>query len=366
MSEIKNFDMSLKKAFQEIAFTIIKSASKERALVSPVSAIEKMKNLQSKLQSFIIETDLVNDTINSIAKADLLIEELTSVLKPKSQTAILLTNEEIVLITEATSRAKRIVENLTVHLTTETSQTEDAKLRETIDQLDAIQEARTQIENRKSKEAALVKKINELSDIVSNLEEKAKSKMEIIDEFYSKTKADLDTKLIGINEQLGTLTAATMAKDYAEFADIEKAIADEYRKYSLWAMFGVAAVVAFTIWQSAKGEFTITESLIRLSFILIISAPAIYLSRESAKHRNQENQHRQTNLDLRAITPYIASLSKTEQSQLKTQIALRLFGARNNSTSHKEEIPINVNDLLLKLLDKVDLSGKPEKETKTE
>lgn len=214
------------------------------------------------------------------------------------------------------------------------------------------------------KEVDLSTKFAQFENTLEELNSQVSERIGKLDSLIVGTESELDEKKAGIDAQLGTLTAATMAKDYAEFADIEKGIADEYRRYSLWAMFGVAAVVAFTIWQSAKGEFTITESLIRLSFILIISAPAIYLSRESAKHRNQENQHRQTNLDLRAITPYIASLSKTEQSQLKTQIALRLFGARNNSPSHKEEIPINVNDLLLKLLDKVDLSGKPEKATK--
>lgn len=215
-----------------------------------------------------------------------------------------------------------------------------------------------------NKDAEFNRRVAELNATLDSLESAVKGKLTQVDKLYTETEKDLDLKKTAIDNQLGTLTSATMAKDYAEFADIEKGIANEYRKYSLWAMFGVAIVVAFTLWQTAKGEFTIPEAVLRLSFILIISAPAVYLTRESAKHRAQENAHRQTNLDLRAITPYIASLSPTEQSQIKTQIALRLFGSRNQPVSESNQTPININDLVLKLLDKVDLSPKSDHEKK--
>lgn len=217
--------------------------------------------------------------------------------------------------------------------------------------------------NKKDEE--LNNKILKLIEKVESLESNTKEIFDQVNTLYDDTLKFTEEKKTEINDQVGALTAATMAKDYAEFAVIEQKIADKYRKYSLLAMFGVAAVTAITLYEANNGYFTITESIIRLSFLLIISAPAAYLTRESAKHRTQENAHRQNNLDLRAITPYIASLSPAEQSQIKTQVALRLFGARNGQAPQNDGIPINANDLLLKLLDKVDLSNKTDQPKKS-
>jgi hypothetical protein len=211
-----------------------------------------------------------------------------------------------------------------------------------------------------TKEADFNRRMAELSATLETLESTAKAKLDTVDKLYIDTGRELTAKQISIDSQLGTITAATMAKDYAQFADAEKNTADTLRKFSYGAM-SAAFVVALLLVCLTKGDLTLTESIIRLSLVLLASAPAAYLTRESAKHRRQENSHRQTSLDLIAITPYISSLSPTEQSQIKTQVALRLFGARNGQVSPSEGIPINTNDLLLKLLDKVDLSSKKDK-----
>lgn len=67
---------------------------------------------------------------------------------------------------------------------------------------------------------------------------------------------------------------------------------------------------------------------------------------------------------LNAVIGSHTSLSPEEQPQIKTQAALRLFGARNGKTNANEGIPINTNDLLLKLLDKVEFAKKPDSEKK--
>lgn len=215
--------------------------------------------------------------------------------------------------------------------------------------------------NQLIEEEILDQRLAKLSATVESLESDVKTRIDKIDELYNQTDIDLKNRLASVNDQMGTITAGTMAKDYGKFSSLEKKIADKYRNFSLLAMFGVAIFVSFSLWQVATQALTFSESIIRLSFILLISAPAAYLARESAKHRAQENQYRQTQLDLRAITPYIASLPPDEQSQLKTQIALRLFGAKGGSASVNEGTPLNANDLLLKLLDKVDLSAKASK-----
>lgn len=219
-----------------------------------------------------------------------------------------------------------------------------------------------EIEQRQlTKEAELNQRIANLTATLESMEKDVTSKLQAVEKLYEDTDNDLKSKLTSVNNQIGTITAGTMARDFGRFATVEKKIADEYRKYSLWAMFGLAVFVILSLWQVAIDELSISESIIRLSFILIISDPAAYLTRESAKHRAQENAHRQTQLDLRAITPYIASLTPTEQSQIKTQIALRLFGARNGPVNQNDGIPINTNDLVMKTLEKVDLSGSAKK-----
>lgn len=325
---------------------------------------ELAKSLKSSNQTL---SNLVNKNEEQLYDAAphtrLILNNLANKLKKESNSEL---SEIGKRISEITKKIDEKVKSRTVVFTAENierpltllstkERNENSNLSETKRLIDEIEQRQL------NKEAELNQRIANLTATLESLEKDVKSKLQAVEKLYDDTDLDLKDKLNSVNNQISTIAAGTMARDFGRFALIEKRIADQYRKFSLWAMFGLAVFVSFSLWQVASHELTISESLIRLSFILIVSAPAAYLTRESSKHREQENAHRQTQLDLRAITPYIASLSPTEQSQIKTQIALRLFGARNGQANSNEGIPINTNDLLMKLLDKVDLTGSAKK-----
>lgn len=64
--------------------------------------------------------------------------------------------------------------------------------------------------------------------------------------------------------------------------------------------------------------------------------------------------HLQTSLDLKAIDPYLASLPIEEQHRIKSEMSNRLFATKNFSAVGADPYPINVQDVLVRLIDKLE------------
>lgn len=87
----------------------------------------------------------------------------------------------------------------------------------------------------------------------------------------------------------------------------------------------------------------------------MLSIPAAYLARESAKHREKQYAHQQTSLDLKAIAPYIASLPQEEQHKIKIEIAGRIFAAKDFNKVDTDSYPININEIIMEIIKKLDI-----------
>lgn len=129
---------------------------------------------------------------------------------------------------------------------------------------------------------------------------------------------------------LGTVVNTSQAGAYATYANEEKQSANNYRRLALWLM-GVAALVLFLpeLWHIAQavGGYTVDwqRALYRLPFSLILFAPAVYLAKESTRHRNNEVLNRRRQHILTTIEPYLALLDKQKAEEVKTEVAKSLF-----------------------------------------
>ena len=190
---------------------------------------------------------------------------------------------------------------------------------------------------------------------LSGLDSLAASKIKAMDDAYDDATTALQTKKKEVDDILGLISGNAIAGDYEKSAAAELAMADWLRYASLGCMFLIAGLLGYTFWETTKDTFGWDKSAFRILAAVFLSAPAAYLARESSKHRHQQYAHLQTSLDLKALSPYIASLPDEIQHKIKADVASRVFSGRDFSKMGEDTYPINAQEILLKVIDKVDL-----------
>lgn len=202
----------------------------------------------------------------------------------------------------------------------------------------------------------LSSRLDELQQNLSSAEKIISEKESVIDTAFQNAEEELKSKMKAVDKLQGILAGKKMAGNFDESSSIEKNAADWLRIGSIVCMGIIALVVLYSLWETTTQDFNWQESLFRLIFSIVLSVPAAYLARESAKHRQQQYHYHQTSLDLKAITPYIASLPDDEQHRLKSEIAQRLFAPKNAGavTPTQDPYPINAHEVLIALLNKLD------------
>jgi hypothetical protein len=146
---------------------------------------------------------------------------------------------------------------------------------------------------------------------------------------------------------LGSVVNTAQAGAYATYANEEKASANTYRRLAI-ALMCVAALVLFLpeLWHVAQvvGSYTVDwqKALYRLPFSLILFAPAVYLAKESSRHRNNEVLNRRRQHILTTIEPYLALLDPQKAEEVKTEVAKSLFSDAMGAPVEKDEDTSNV------------------------
>lgn len=183
-------------------------------------------------------------------------------------------------------------------------------------------------------------------------------KTETIREAFDSTLKDLDAKSVQMDELLEQSANRTMAQDYDTSASNERKAANRLRYGSIGCMIIIIGIVCYSFYDSTHSGFDWESSIFRTVLVFILSIPAAYLSRESTKHREQQYNYHHTALDLKAITPYIASLPEADQNRIKISIAERIFASRQTNLNQQDSFPLNTQELMMELIKKVDVSRK--------
>lgn len=210
------------------------------------------------------------------------------------------------------------------------------------------------------------KRLNAIEDKTMEMQSLVEDKLERTNRVYDETMERLKEKERNINELLGIVTNKKIAGKYEESAAEEKVFADWLRYASIFCMIMIVTVVGYSFWETTTTDFKWENSIFRIVLAFLLSVPAAYLARESAKHREQQYNHLQTSLDLNAIDPYVASLLPEQQSQIKIDIAGRIFAAKDYSKVSQTSYPLNTNELLMALLKKIDFKTQTAGATKPE
>ncbi|MFS2007956.1 hypothetical protein ACEN9F_30550 [Duganella sp. CT11-25] len=178
-----------------------------------------------------------------------------------------------------------------------------------------------------------------------------KDKYRTASDAYDAVKPAFNTRLTELDKLLGTAGKKVLAGSYDKDAIKEQWAANVLRICALLVMTAAVTPIALALYEATKSTLTLEQALLRLAFSLVLSVPAAYLARESAKHRHEQYSLRQTALDIGAIDAYISTLPSDTRDEIKKEIAIKLFAPKSFSHVVKESYPINTQELINKLLD---------------
>ncbi|MFP3670154.1 hypothetical protein SB717_34255, partial [Priestia sp. SIMBA_032] len=68
--------------------------------------------------------------------------------------------------------------------------------------------------------------------------------------------------------------------------------------------------------------------------------------------------------DMKAVSPFLASLPEAERHKIKADIASRIFGGKDFSNVSSDSYPINTHEILMELIKKLEVPNKPSKPDK--
>ncbi|MCK8129940.1 hypothetical protein MTF66_33385 [Pseudoalteromonas sp. 2CM39R] len=224
-------------------------------------------------------------------------------------------------------------------------------------------------EYKKVVDKSFIKFENDMNNVDAAAEREFKelnTKIQTIKKSYEATLADLEEKKEQMDEVLGQTANRVMAQDYDSSAVSEKKAANLLRFGSLACMAIIVYIVCYSFYDSTHSGFNWESSIFRTVLVFILSIPAAYLSRESTKHREQQYNYHHTALDLKAITPYIASLPEADQNRIKISIAERIFASRQTNVVQQDSFPLNTQELMMELIKKVDFKKEDKKDTQVE
>lgn len=168
----------------------------------------------------------------------------------------------------------------------------------------------------------------------------------------------IDNLQLQAGKVLGSVIDTSQAGAYATYATEEKKSANFYRRSAIMLMI-MAALVLFIpeIAKMAKAASSYAvdwqEALYRLPFSLVLFAPALYLARESSRHRTNEITNRRREHILTTIGPYLSLLPPEKADEIKLELAKNIFSeggpSPEDGTSETSNLLAQLANLIVKL-----------------
>ena len=233
---------------------------------------------------------------------------------------------------------------------------------EAVGNLEALNRSMASVEARLVAIGAASDKLSErVEQSIANLSVTARTAIDTevskFSEGYAQRLQAADTELSAVRKIRADAQAvatdvaiSALAKGYAGSSGDEKTQANLFRWISLGVMAVVTVVVLVSLIQLTIGKLEWPEALVRLGLSLVLTIPAGYTARESAKHRAQSVDLRKISLDFAALAPYLETVSEPEKTQLKSEIAKRFFFTDTKSDS-SSSMPIDPQQLAMRAMD---------------
>ncbi len=143
-------------------------------------------------------------------------------------------------------------------------------------------------------------------------------------------KNDANEKHKSILELYGLVAGDTVAGGYLQSADEERKQTRFWRGATIAFIAFTSGWIAITYFSSIDPNLNGGQLWAHIakaaSLTAVLLFGAAYSSRQSSFHRKNEKRTRWFALEIKAIDPFIASLTTEQQQQLKKDLSERLFG----------------------------------------
>ncbi len=139
-------------------------------------------------------------------------------------------------------------------------------------------------------------------------------------------------------EVLGEITATGMAEHYEQEAGAAFAHAERWRNITLWAggigaaLIGIIAIATFVMQRDPTWPVLVARITTGLAAIVV----AGWTASVAAKFQSTATRCKQLALDLKAIGPYLESLSPEKRNEVKEKMVERWFGRQDDRPSVAE------------------------------
>ncbi|MFM4777471.1 hypothetical protein ACEUD0_16745 [Aeromonas veronii] len=223
---------------------------------------------------------------------------------------------------------------------------------------DDVQDAQNEIKVNSSDLANIKDNIKNLDERIKNIDKEITSFITNKEKNISDIIKSMKDKQNEINSLAGIMSGTAIHGSYSQCAKTEKSWADNTRYVSFGIMVIVIGLIGYSLYESTTDDFDFKTALFRMIFSIALSIPAAYAARESAKHRNQQYHYQRLAMDLKSITPYLSSLPDEIQHKLKADMANKIFGHSQVESSISEAYPINIQELLIAIIGKLQDSKK--------
>ncbi|MCR9313670.1 hypothetical protein ACRTEU_00645 [Vibrio alginolyticus] len=205
---------------------------------------------------------------------------------------------------------------------------------------------------------------------------------------YKTVRRLLKEQLDEAKEVVGTLSKKALAHEHLKQAEREA--------FAYWGFQGAGLLFLFTAilmsvaifgdslglrlpWLTWLVEFSETSGAIqiqgstaagsaseatwffkRISIVVLLTAPGLYLLKEAANHRAKENLYRQRGVQLASITPYLKELEETERNSIKKELVQSFFSFHDGKAD-TQNVPDFLRDLkeTTKIIRSIDRATQP-------
>ena len=142
--------------------------------------------------------------------------------------------------------------------------------------------------------------------------------------------------------------------NYQKIANSESEEANRWRWIAV-GMFalgiGTAMATLWKFWDDSFTPETAWSAIIRLLYAIAITTPAWYAAKESARHRTNADNARQTELELASLGPFIELMPTEKKEAIREDLINNYFG--KGVTPHEVNEPVKMKDLKDLLLEAI-------------
>jgi predicted nucleic acid-binding Zn-ribbon protein len=138
---------------------------------------------------------------------------------------------------------------------------------------------------------------------------------------------------------LGMIGGSTMADGYSKTADKEQKLANKFRTFAGW-LWIIAAIATGWLIHSLGSDPTVGKVVARVASVIIMAAPATYMTIESRGHRLEERRNRRYAVEMLALDPYLSPLDDETKKKTIEALVSNYFGNFDKQQEEKDKMPL--------------------------